>query len=159
MHPLTHKLRKVTSFNINKLYKYNFLVLLLTAIGYFAYVGLTALMQGKPLTDILHDSPYTSVMLMVVFLNILVGYWFWLNKDYALRNTGTVRLIFITLTICQLALGNLLVVMTSGLTFFNAIQQVPDGKAERSLTSYAIVGVAASYVICVGLILLVLSRS
>jgi NADH:ubiquinone oxidoreductase subunit 6 (subunit J) len=130
-------------------------MLFLTALGYFSYIGLTALIQEKSLQTILKASPYTSVMLIVVSLNVLVGYFLWLCEAFALQNKTNVTLIFLPLAIIQLFLGNIIVFATSLLTYLNAKDSTSASKWAWNKERLAMIAVIGLYGLCLVLILMI----
>jgi hypothetical protein len=144
---------------LDRMYFFNYLILILTSIGYFAYLYISGLKAGNvDLKTILHGSPYSAIMMIVVLVNLIVGYYLWQKKDDVLASRETARWTFWPLAVCQLLLGNIVNATISLLVYLSISERKLDNtKADASIKSLAIIS-SAFYILCLTLIISSMTR-
>jgi hypothetical protein len=147
---------------LDRVYFFNYLILILTSIGYFAYLYISAIKTGTfSLKEILHQSPYSSIMMIVVLINLVTGWYLWQKKDDILASRINARWTFWPLTLCQLALGNILTASLSIFTYLSIDSTSPRFKSVRTTApgiKSTTVAFSLFYLLCVSLIILAMSN-
>lgn len=147
---------------LDRVYFFNYLILILTSIGYFAYLYISAIRTGTfSLRTILRQSPYSAIMLIVVLLNLVMGWYLWQKKDDILASRINARWTLWSLTVCQLALGNILTASLTVFTYLSIDNHNSQFKTIRQTTpgikSTAVVS-SLLYLICVSLVVLAMAH-
>jgi len=146
---LTSNLKKVVLLNSKKIYIMNYLVLFLTSILYGIYILTIGMSKNIGFKQILQASPYTSIMFIVVLLNLMVGYALWIKGNEGMSNNRKNRILLIDLAVCQLIIGNIFSFMAFLATYLSFKNQ-PDSDIEstrNSLTGTVVVATVL-YVLC-----------
>lgn len=155
-----HRVQDHLVIGLDRVYFFNYLILILTSIGYFAYLYVSGTQNGGVnLQDILKGSPYSAIMMLVVLMNLLVGYYMWQKKDKILSSRTNARWGLLPLAACQFALGNILNGTLSILTYFSLNERGENlsksHKVTPGLKSFAI-STSVYYLFCLGLIVLIM---
>jgi cytochrome bd-type quinol oxidase subunit 2 len=116
MNKLVSNVKKTLIWNASKIYTINYLVLLFSSLVYGVYIFVLKLSKNINFESLLKSNPYTSIMFVVILLNLLVGYILWMNSDINEQHYD--NKIFLSLGICQLLLGNIFSFITFISTFF-----------------------------------------
>lgn len=124
MNKLTANLKKTVINNSKKIYMMNYLVLFITSLLYGIYILTVGAAKQISFQKILQSSPYTSIMFIVVLLNLLIGYALWMKRD-DLVNSKKNRFLLLDLAICQLIVGNIFSFIAFIATFWS-YQNQPD---------------------------------
>ncbi|MFC6177443.1 hypothetical protein ACFQAV_11375 [Companilactobacillus huachuanensis] len=146
---LTTNLKKVALLNSKKIYMMNYLVLFITSLLYGIYILTVGMSQHIGFQQILRTSPYTSIMFIVVLLNLMVGYALWIKGNEGIANNKKTRFLIIDLAICQLIVGNIFSFISFVATYWSFKNQ-PDStvvSTRNSLTGTVAVATVL-YVLC-----------
>lgn len=132
MNKLVSNVKKTLVWNSNKVYTINYLVLLFSSFVYGIYILVLKLSKNINFENLLKSNPYTSIMFVVILLNLLVGYILWMNSNIDEQHYD--NKVFLLLGICQLLIGNIFSFITFISTFF--VLKNSDGKIiKKNLTT------------------------
>ncbi|WP_236585148.1 hypothetical protein, partial [Companilactobacillus farciminis] len=81
MNKLVSNVKKTLVWNSSKVYTINYLVLLFSSFVYGIYILVLKLSKNINFENLLKSNPYTSIMFVVILLNLLVGYILWMNSN------------------------------------------------------------------------------
>ncbi|ATO46346.1 hypothetical protein C5L30_001430 [Companilactobacillus farciminis] len=116
MNKLVSNVKKTLVWNSSKIYTINYLVLLFSSFVYGIYILVLKLSKNINFESLLKSNPYTSIMFVVILLNLLVGYILWMNSNINKQHYD--NKVFLLLGICQLLIGNIFSFITFISTFF-----------------------------------------
>lgn len=104
MDKLVHFLR----YDTNKALNMYIGVLLVVPALFFIYLEFALNMASMGLRTYFDKSPITAVMFIVCLVDLIVAYTLYFKKDVLLNSKKNIVVVFTTLTLVQLAVGNLI---------------------------------------------------
>lgn len=153
MNKLTTNFKRTILNNAKKIYTMNYLVLFITSILYGVYILTLNISQQMNFQNILKSSPYTSIMFIVILLNLLIGYALWIKKAEILENSQKSKSSVLILAICQLLVGNIFSFITFIATFITLKEEDSDTSSKGNPLLSITVTAASIYLLSFLLIL------
>ncbi|PMD67950.1 hypothetical protein CBP76_11945 [Companilactobacillus nuruki] len=154
MNRVATNLKQTLLINSKKIYVMNYLILFITSLLYALYVAIIKTTKGIDFQELLKSSPYTSIMFIVILLNVLVGYILWINSNNFF-NSKKNRSILLDLSICQLIIGNIFSFFAFVATFLS-FKYFPNTKSDKKTSHLVSIVIIAN--IFYGLCFLLLIR-
>lgn len=94
------------------------IILLLTPILAFIYLGLLLGDHKQSLKTILQGNPLISIMLIVALVDLMFSYYLWQYHDRIIDQRPSLKAIYLILLISQILLGNIFLVVLASLGLY-----------------------------------------
>lgn len=110
--------------NFKKMYTTNYVLLFVSSLAYLGYFYYSRIFlkqnNDAKLATPINTDPNFVIIIMIVSVNTLVGWYFWTHKQLLLDNFKSMVTIMLTQLIFQLILNNLVVLVSSLLTLLGS---------------------------------------